>query len=437
MPSPVLYIIAAVLLISGPLAAQQIWVVDAAAGAGSNFTDIAPAVAVATDGDVILVRSGNYTSFTITQKSLAITADLGAACAVSGTVTIQNLTISQWATLRGLNIQGAPAGLNLQNDTGGLWIEGCNISGANGVDTPGFYAGGSAAVAAHCDNCILLQCVLTGGFGVSAPMTTVYADGAKGGTGLDADHCNLVLYDCQSKGRRGGDAGVTSGFTTNGGAGGNGAQCTNSTVFASGTLFRGGGGGAGVDSAPFPSFCGFGGNGGNGIWLAGSSFNQFTNLNCTFFGGAAGISQGGSQCSANPPSPGVGIKTTTGTITNYPGTSRSFTMPSPVREQQNLTLQFSKGAPGEEAFIVFSNGAAPFSAPSLLGILLPDLLTIDAFDAGVVPGNGTLTTVVALGPLPPTVQASVFFVQSIFVDFTTGNAILGAASELTILDSAY
>lgn len=51
---------------------QTTWVVDAAAGPGSHFTDLPAAIAAAADGDTILVRAGSYSAFTIASKALAI-----------------------------------------------------------------------------------------------------------------------------------------------------------------------------------------------------------------------------------------------------------------------------------------------------------------------------------------------------------------------------
>jgi len=49
-----------------------IWIVDASNGAGTNFTDLPPAVAAAASGDTIIVRAGSYTAFTVTGKALTI-----------------------------------------------------------------------------------------------------------------------------------------------------------------------------------------------------------------------------------------------------------------------------------------------------------------------------------------------------------------------------
>lgn len=72
--------------------AQNTIVVDAAAG--GDFTDIPPAVAAAGDGDVILVRAGTYSLFTVDGKALAIVGAAGVQVGDAGTlgsVTVSNL----------------------------------------------------------------------------------------------------------------------------------------------------------------------------------------------------------------------------------------------------------------------------------------------------------------------------------------------------------
>ena len=55
------------MLAAGALAQARVWVVDAANGAGTDFTDIAPAVAAANDGDLIRIRAGVYTPFGVSK----------------------------------------------------------------------------------------------------------------------------------------------------------------------------------------------------------------------------------------------------------------------------------------------------------------------------------------------------------------------------------
>ncbi len=77
-------------------AAQRTWIVDAANGPGTHFTDIPPAVAAAVDGDTLLVRSGTYTPFT-TNKGIAV---LGTPSALVQTPSF----------FPGIMVSGLPAG---------------------------------------------------------------------------------------------------------------------------------------------------------------------------------------------------------------------------------------------------------------------------------------------------------------------------------------
>jgi hypothetical protein len=65
------------LLCAAPAIAQSVWIVDDGGGAGVDFTDIPAAVAAAGEGDLILVRDGFYSDFTIDAKSLTVLADAG------------------------------------------------------------------------------------------------------------------------------------------------------------------------------------------------------------------------------------------------------------------------------------------------------------------------------------------------------------------------
>ena len=63
---------------------QTIWIVDAANGPGTNFTNLPAAVAAAQSGDTIVVMPGNYKPFDVTGKALTI---LGSGASI----TILNL----------------------------------------------------------------------------------------------------------------------------------------------------------------------------------------------------------------------------------------------------------------------------------------------------------------------------------------------------------
>jgi len=74
-----LLLAAAIALAAAPGVAQgRTWIVDGSNGAGTNFTDLPPAVNAAANGDQILVRAGSYTPAS-TGKALTILGQPGAS----------------------------------------------------------------------------------------------------------------------------------------------------------------------------------------------------------------------------------------------------------------------------------------------------------------------------------------------------------------------
>jgi hypothetical protein len=69
-------------------ASAATFVVDANNGPGTSFTDMPPAVAAATHGDVLIVRAGNYSPFTVDER-LTIVGQ--GQPLVTGAITVQNV----------------------------------------------------------------------------------------------------------------------------------------------------------------------------------------------------------------------------------------------------------------------------------------------------------------------------------------------------------
>jgi hypothetical protein len=92
---------AALLFLSAPLVAQTTWVVDAANGPGTHFTDLPPAVLAAAHGDTLLVRAGTYNGCTV-DKGLRLLGGPG--------VVVQGLSLGSTAALE---VVGIPAGREL------------------------------------------------------------------------------------------------------------------------------------------------------------------------------------------------------------------------------------------------------------------------------------------------------------------------------------
>src|SRR6188474_1656426 len=94
-------VLAAFALSTPALALGQVHVVDA--NGGGDFADIQPAVDAAGEGDVILVRGGHYSSFSVSGKDLVIVAETGATPAVDGALRARNLIASQTLVISGLS----------------------------------------------------------------------------------------------------------------------------------------------------------------------------------------------------------------------------------------------------------------------------------------------------------------------------------------------
>lgn len=82
--------LALLLFATAPLRASTI-IVDASGGPGSQFTDIPPAILAAAPDDLILVRAGTYSAFTV-DKRLTI---LGQGNVLSARITAQNTIAAQ------------------------------------------------------------------------------------------------------------------------------------------------------------------------------------------------------------------------------------------------------------------------------------------------------------------------------------------------------
>lgn len=92
----------------------QTFIVDAASGPGTSFTDLPPAIAAVPDGAILLVRPGSYGPIALDGKGLSILATApGVLLAPGGTaIHVQTLSATQAFTLRG--VQARPEAIELR-----------------------------------------------------------------------------------------------------------------------------------------------------------------------------------------------------------------------------------------------------------------------------------------------------------------------------------
>ncbi|MCK6448347.1 MAG: right-handed parallel beta-helix repeat-containing protein [Planctomycetes bacterium] len=410
-----------VLTISSALtlaASADVVVVDATSPYSSDFAQISDAIAVAANGDTVLVRTGNYSGFTVSGKALAILAEPGATVTIAGTVRIDHVPAGTSLVLSGLHgTGGAPdyLGLYVRDNVGAVRIQDCTFTGAaHSSFTTGDGDGAEGAVVDASSGVSFARCTLTGGQPGYSQNCCDY--GYTGGHGLWARGTPVALYDCALVGAQGSWGGW-------GGFGGNGLQLESFGVFASGTSFTGGDGGTGDDF-----IWAVGGDGGNGIDAKASA--QVRRLDCTAFGGAGG----GYWIAGQSGVPGVAT-TGAGLYFTIPGTARKLAGPALAAEGATVTLSLT-GVPGDRVYLPSSLRPTFQYLPALHGIALvawPMKMTFTPL--GIVPATGVLTFQVAADDLVDASGARVRHLQA-YVSSSANGTFLSGPLDFTTFECA-
>lgn len=110
-----------------PLPAQ-VFVVDAAAGPGSQYTSLSTAILAVPDGSTLLVRAGTYQKAIVDGKGLTILCDPGVLVPTSldWYLTIQNTSPNQPVHVRGLKPSMVHTAFQVLNAQGPVCIDGDN-----------------------------------------------------------------------------------------------------------------------------------------------------------------------------------------------------------------------------------------------------------------------------------------------------------------------
>ena len=366
------------------------WIVDVNNGAGAHFTDIPPAIAAALPGDVILVRAGNYSAF----------------------------TLNSGMSIIGQGLVRTSGNIDLTSTPGGAVTALCNVQPSSGL--------GSIRVIG-CAGTVMLQdlaaavvinaCSDVRMYGCTTPLPPNPPQG------LQVSNSRVQIVQSDFAGARGID-GTTCGDGTNGGAG---VQCLGPSRvhFARSTAIGGRGGDAlGVLCVPFA------GDGGPGL----SASAPFAGgpLELILTGGGVGLAQGGaggvapggfdgfsgqsmflsqnviawtSGMSYVPSAPlVVGGSTLIVTPTEEP-TLELIGTPSPGAV---VTLRL-RAAPGVAARL--NLGATPIVQPQPNILVESLVLKQRSFDRGLVPPSGIIDTPWSFQPGAPSGKLLIFQVK--------------------------
>jgi hypothetical protein len=369
------------------------------------FTTIQSAVDAAIDGDVVLVRPGNYSGFSITDESLVVVGDLGAAILVHGPVHVVDIAASRSVVLANLSVTGAQSfdlelavGLMLRNDAGSVRVESCTL-----VGWAGMWARGCADVS-------VVGCYLRGAFGILAAESSV-----------------VTVYGSVV---RGADSGPTLCFNQVGRPGGDGGDVRDSFLFGGNSSFLGGRGGD-IEGGAYLG-CPIAGSGGAGIRAADAVVHLFDTATV---GGQPGdgIYPGCGDCVLNGY---VGADRAGAMFSDLVGHARTSSIPTPQFGGTTTTITL-RGIPGDQAFVLISGrtSTAEF-VPTWHGMLLVPRPRLNGdtriLVGGTIPASGQLGVPYALPPVPPGAPARTLFLQGLFRD-PTGEFFLSGARSLTVL----
>ncbi len=398
-------------------------VVDEAGGAGADFLQIEAAVTAAQDGDTILVRPGEYQTFSVAGKSLSIVAD-GEGVLAKGVPAfrVEGLAQDQEVLVRGLRCIYY---IHVASCAGSVWIDevqsehGTNV----GLNAPPCYGGvglsGAIPGAWVTDSprVTFTRCSLRGSTGIDGP-DPVYGL-AWAGSGLRVARSGVRAFDCEILGGPGHSSTIAIQIDP----GGEGLFLENATVTLVGCTVRGGPGGvhlANPCGGTHPA-------GGAGVRFFGD-LGVLRSAASTAAGGAADLDLLCPGLSGPAGAPIAG----TGTIVALAGHARHLRANSPVRGGDTLTFEL-EGQPGETPLLLLSLAHEPIDL--LGGSLLIGLPPTDAFVLPALPADGQASLGFAVPGVGPALESLHLYAQAAFLDATPA-IWLGAGTTVVLLDGS-
>ena len=397
-------------LLSIALLQSQVWIVDDAGGPGVDFTDLPQAVAAASQGDVLILRSGNY-SGVLLDRGITIHADQGATVLVAG-LRIESVAAGEHVHVAGLTV---PSFLWIADCDGKVWIEDCRFEPPGASSSLDVEAGvnvhGSADV-------VLLDTVGTGrGFALG----TTALSGASPTPGLWTTLSSVHVVESTFEGGQG--AWLDNPF---GGPAididpAPGGLHESGELFALASTFVGGQGHGGVD--PWTSGC-VPAPGAAGLTALAPAYLRATDL----VGGPGGWGGLFGAC------PGADGPASSGLApTQLQGEYVALEVPSPVRENGTFDLTLD-GSPGVLAVVGIAATQDALLLPPWGGSLLIQGPYV-VLPPVTIPPAGTVTQTFPLLDLGPSVQSLSYYGQAAAVG--AGAFTVNDASAIVLLDASF
>jgi hypothetical protein len=404
------------------LCCQTIWTVDSAGGPGVNFTDIPPAIAAASDGDILLVAAGTYSTFSLTGKGLKILGSAGlgqtlvgslaapASSSIAGIppgslVYLDRLIFipSASGSAATLSVSGAdtrailadlgatgpsytPTGAALKVSGARVHVHRCSIGGGTGggFSTSGGGLGLSADAISGDSRVHVASSSISGGPAIPCTFSSCNFPGghAVQFVGSGANVPLLWVAGSSVAGGNGGPPGNPPGGT---GPGGDGIQYDSCDLRVSGISGASVLGGNSFISAPLPGFCGPPGVGIRHLGATGSATVHGTTV------------AGGTGCGGTPGPATSGTAITLG-ATPLP----VLTVTGTLTSTGSATIALSEGPPGAP-FVIAAAGSPDLlsPAPPFLGEIVIDPASLFPILTGALSPTGDFSVTIPLAGVAP------------------------------------
>lgn len=387
-------------------AAGQVVFVDPT-GAGGAFTTIDAAILAAGDGDVVLIRAGDYVSVNspvIDGKSLTLAVDPPGAVATVLQLIVRNVPAGKSVAVRGLRIDGiafAVPTLAVENCAGHVAFEDVTSRGASAFGLFGSATPARPALeVTNSQSVSAVRCSFTGGNGIDfCNCGSASTPSRPGAPGVASSASTLALLDCAATGGKGGKTSAVPAAYEPGGAG---VSMAGGTGWLSGTIAAGG------------AFVA------DGLEITAPPTAPVLLQDVTFASGA----QGGLPLDAPP-----------GSTSAVPAAARHFSIASPVREFQPAALAVA-GQPNDTVLLAVGLQGGVFPVGGLSGRLLLQPSLQGPFFLAVLPApSGALNVAIPAPALvSPALQGFASWIQALFLELG-GAAVAGPVSVFALIDA--
>ena len=402
-------------------ARADVIVVDPQGGPGGGLL-LQQAIDSAHDGDILLLRPGDYTDIdvVVSGKLLSLVADAGGAQVTLRRLTVVPPFVVGTPLVRGVRAEPPPQAANLGSGliAGGpvstattMWLEDCTAFG-NPVDAdgPGPFPTlpGAGMTVGFVTRAIVVRCEGTGSDGQNEASGAV---ATAGGAGISTDG-NVVIDECTFTGGAGGDGQANPLYGSDGGPG----AITNAGVaWLMGCTLQGGDEGADNDEsvqAGAGLFVGLG-----GVYLRDVA---------ALPGDVDGLG-----------TPGVPIDAEASELISlFPAAPRGLSVPAPLREDLDSVLS-AHGEPGDAVFVWIASEATIHNLPGKQGaFLLSSPLPAPVLLGVITDPSGTLDVTFHVPLLPAAQDGAVLFLQSAMAP-AAGGVVLGSGTAFVWIDQSF